>query len=433
MATLGAWEGPTYPNSVNPTNRSAFILDDDPVSLRFLSELLEEEGFEVNTAQSLGAAKEALSRKPADTLLLDLMLPDGSGLDLLKELENRFRIQVIVLTAHASVETIADALRLGACDYLTKPIDIGRLKTVLANVIRNSELSAEVIALRAQLKDLGRFGHLVGASPGMRQVYDLISKVGASEASVFIQGESGTGKDLVAQAVHEFSSRSKGPYVPLNCGAVSPHLIESELFGHEKGSFTGADKMRRGVFERACGGTLFLDEITEMPIELQVKLVRVLESETVDRVGGDQPVPMDVRVIAATNRLPEEAVEQGKLRLDLLYRLNVFPICLPPLRERGEDIILLAGTFLGNLNKAHGTAKSLTQESMERLRKYRWPGNVRELKNVIQRAYIVAGDEIQPEHLLENAPLQVQPVGPTLSLIAVKLIGSRAVGGIYRS
>jgi len=267
----------------------------------------------------------------------------------------------------------------------------------------------------------------------MRQVYDLISKVGASEASVFIQGESGTGKDLVAQAVHEFSSRSKGPYVPLNCGAVSPHLIESELFGHEKGSFTGADKMRRGVFERACGGTLFLDEITEMPIELQVKLVRVLESETVDRVGGDQPVPMDVRVIAATNRLPEEAVEQGKLRLDLLYRLNVFPICLPPLRERGEDIILLAGTFLGNLNKAHGTAKSLTQESMERLRKYRWPGNVRELKNVIQRAYIVAGDEIQPEHLLENAPLQVQPVGPTLSLIAVKLIGSRAVGGIYRS
>jgi DNA-binding NtrC family response regulator len=399
-----------------PRTRHALALDDDPHSLRFLSEFLKEEGFEVSLARTVAEAQKILETREVDTLLLDLMLPDGSGLDVLTKLATRSRAQVIMLTAHSSVETIADALRLGACDYITKPIEIGRLKTVLANVIRTFDLSDEILALREQLKELGQFGRLVGASPGMQQVYDRISKVGPSEASVLIQGESGTGKDLVAQAVHEFSHRRRGAYVPINCGAISPNLIESELFGHEKGSFTGADKMRRGVFERASGGTLFLDEITEMPIELQVKLLRVLEAENAVRVGGDQPVAVDVRVLAATNRSPEEAVAAGKLRADLLYRLNVFPIVLPPLRDRGEDVTLLAGTFLGQLNKQHGTAKKLTQASIDHLRKHSWPGNVRELKNTIHRAFIVSGDEIVPENLFEDAPCAIPASGNRLTL-----------------
>jgi len=237
-----------------------------------------------------------------------------------------------------------------------------------------------------------RFGALIGACAAMQEVYELIGLVARSDASIFIAGETGTGKEVVARAVHALSRRSKEAFLAVNCGAVSTTLIESELFGHERGSFTGADRRHRGFFERANRGTLFMDEIGEMPRELQVKLLRVLESSEVTRVGGAEPIRIDVRIIAATNRPLRELVAAGALRKDLYYRLNVFPIVLPPLRERGRDVDLLAEHFLGELNSADGTAKQLTPGSRERLRRHAWPGNLRELRNVIQRAFILAGD-----------------------------------------
>jgi DNA-binding NtrC family response regulator len=270
---------------------------------------------------------------------------------------------------------------------------------VLANVSRTRELKEEIGSLRGELRELGRFGPLIGSSPAMQKVYDLIARVAKTEATILVTGETGTGKELVAQTVHEQSRRHREAFLPVNCGAVSPTLIESELFGHERGSFTGADRVHRGYFERANRGTLFLDEITEMPIELQVKLLRVLESGALNRIGGNEPIKVDVRVVAATNRDAEAAVAKGKLREDLLYRLNVFPIGLPPLRERAEDIELLAEHFLALLNRQEGRQKKFTPAARQRLQEHRWPGNVRELKNLVQRAYILAEDEIGPSAL----------------------------------
>jgi DNA-binding NtrC family response regulator len=240
--------------------------------------------------------------------------------------------------------------------------------------------------------------------------------VAPTEATAFLIGESGTGKELAAETLHRLSKRRKGPYLPLNCGAVSPTLIESEIFGHEKGSFTGAQRQHRGYFERASGGTLFLDEITEMPIELQVKLLRVLETGRIMRVGGDREVEVNVRVIAATNRNPEDAVKDGKLREDLFYRLKVFPITLPPLRDREGDIETLAQYFLHNLNKREGTAKRFSVDTMERLRTHHWPGNVRELQNVVQRAFILGDQEITPDCLPAELGGETQLAGPNLHL-----------------
>jgi DNA-binding NtrC family response regulator len=307
--------------------------------------------------------------------------------------------QVVLITGHASVETAVDALRRGATDYLTKPVDLARLKTILANVARTRELQAEIGSLRGELRKLGRFGPLVGASAAMGAVYDLIARVAPTDATVCVVGESGTGKEVVAQAVHELSRRRKEPFVPVNCGAVSPNLIESTLFGHEKGSFTGAERLHRGVFEQASGGSLFLDEVCEMPLELLVKLLRVLETGTVMRIGGEKALGVDVRVIAATNRVPEQAVQEGRLREDLWYRLNVFPIGLPPLRERAGDIEVLAEHFLGELNGAGQTHKRWSGAARAALQRYAWPGNVRELKNLVHRAYILAEEEIGVECL----------------------------------
>jgi DNA-binding NtrC family response regulator len=238
----------------------------------------------------------------------------------------------------------------------------------------------------------------------MRTLYDMLERVAPTDAPVFLIGESGTGKDVAAQTLHLLSRRAKAPFLPLNCGAISPTLIESELFGHEQGSFTGAERRHKGYFERAHLGTLFLDEVTEMPIELQVKLLRVLETGQVIRIGGDEPIGVDVRLIAATNRDPHQAVREGKMREDLLYRLQVFPIPMPPLRERGGDIELLAQYFLGQLNERHGTSKTWTAASLERLRDHPWPGNVRELKNVVHRSFIMADSEITPSCLPPTWP-----------------------------
>ncbi len=330
--------------------------------------------------------------------LVDLYLPDGSGIDLLKDLELGASTEVVLMTGHADVESAVQALRLGASDYLTKPLDIGRLKSILANVA-SVQPSVQAAAPVSETPEVGRLGLLLGASSPMQALYEMLNRVAPTDASVFLIGESGTGKDLAAQTLHLLSRRTKAPFLPLNCGAISPTLIESELFGHERGSFTGAQRRHKGYFERAHMGTLFLDEITEMPIELQVKLLRVLETGTVVRIGGDQPVEVDVRVIAATNRDPQKAVNDGKMREDLLYRLQVFPIHMPPLRERGDDVQLLADYFLGQLNERQGTGKVFTEEALDRLRSHIWPGNVRELKNVVHRAFIMADNEITPRCL----------------------------------
>jgi len=377
----------------------ALVVDDDPNFLLPLAELVEREGFTTSVASSLKDARALIGSAPPDLILTDLFLPDGKGIDLLADLDTTLPTQVILVTGHASVDTAVEALRKGVTDYLTKPLDLPRLRTVLANVARAHALREEVGTLRAELRKLGRFGSLVGASPAMQKVYDLISRVAPTEATVLVTGESGTGKELVAESVHALSRRRKGPFLPVNCGAISPNLIESELFGHERGSFTGAERTHRGYFERAAGGTIFLDEVTEMPFELQVKLLRVLETASVIRVGAERPQPVDVRVIAATNRQPEEMVAQGKLREDLLYRLKVFPIVLPPLRERGEDVELLVDHFLGLLNSAEGTSKALTRVALQRLRAHSWPGNVRELKNLVHQIFILADDDIGVECL----------------------------------
>ena len=373
----------------------ALLIDDDPTVLSAFAELIAHEGFKTSTAGTLAEARALISEESViDVVLCDLFLPDGSGMDLLKELQGS--TQVILITGHASIDTAVEALRMGVSDYLTKPIDIARLKAVLANILRTQHLQAEIGNLRGELRKLGHFGQLIGASPAMQTIYDMISRVAPTEATVLLTGESGTGKEVVAQTVHDLSRRSQEPFLPLNCGAVSPNLIETELFGHERGSFTGADRLHKGYFERASGGTLFLDEITEMPFELQVKLLRVLETGTVIRIGGEKPIPVDVRVIAATNRRPEEAVAQGKLREDLLYRLRVFPLDLPPLRERGDDIERLADHFLQLLNKEHGTQKTFARATLQRFRGHNWPGNVRELKNLVHRAFILSDAEIAP-------------------------------------
>jgi DNA-binding NtrC family response regulator len=377
----------------------ALIVDDDLGFLLSLAEVVGREGFSTATARSLQEARAEMTSRTPDVLLTDLQLPDGSGMELLTESPGAAAFDVILVTGHASVETAVEALRRGAADYLTKPVDFARVKMVLANLVRTRELKEEIGTLRHELRKLGRFGPLIGASPAMQTVYDMIARVARTDATVLLTGETGTGKELVAEAVHTLSRRHKERFLPVNCGAVPATLIESELFGHERGSFTGADRLHHGYFERANRGTLFLDEVTEMPVELQVKLLRALETGCLTRIGGNDAIRIDVRVIAATNRRPEEAMALGKLREDLFYRLNVFPIDLPPLRERGGDLELLAEHLLDQLNQQEETPKRLTAAAIERLRGYHWPGNVRELRNVIQRAFILAEDEIGPQCL----------------------------------
>jgi DNA-binding NtrC family response regulator len=378
----------------------ALLVDDDLGFVLGLAEAVQREGFTVSTATTLAQAREELARQEPDALLIDLQLPDGSGLDLVPPAEGRLPPGIIFITGHGSVNLAVEALRLGASDFLTKPVDFARVKMALANLGRTRELSREIGSLRGELRRLGRFGSIVGASARMQGVYDLVGKVAPTDVAVLVIGETGTGKELVAETVHAMSRRREKPFVPVNCGAIAPGLIESELFGHERGSFTGADRAHRGYFEKANGGTLFLDEITEMPAELQVKLLRTLETGAVERVGSGEPLRVDLRVIAATNRKPEQAVADGRLREDLLYRLNVFPVSLPPLRERGDDVVLLAEDFLATLNKQReGPPKGITRAALARLKAHSWPGNVRELKNVIQRAFILAPNDIDVDAL----------------------------------
>ena len=306
---------------------------------------------------------------------------------------------MVITAERPTVGSAVEALRAGALDYLEKPIDREQLTRLLRVVTRSHRLRGEVHDLSGQLQKLGRFGEMVGASEPMRRVYDVIRRVAPSDGTAFIIGETGTGKELVARSLHERSSRAAKPFVPVNCAAVSPTLFESELFGHVKGAFTGADKERAGLFEQADGGSLFLDEVTEMPLELQAKLLRVLETGQVSRVGGQRSRELDVRVIAATNRRPEEALAEDKIRQDLLYRLMVLPIVLPPLRERGRDVKLLVRHFVEKAEEELGREIDVSPKALKKLYSYNWPGNVRELANTIQSAALLASDEILPDHL----------------------------------
>ncbi len=404
------------------------LVDDDPETVAWIVEFVRGEGYTIAAADSLRAARIQLTRSKPDVLLVDLLLPDGQGTDLLGDLEPRNSTEVVVMTGHASIETAIDALRAGAADYLVKPVDIERLRGILLRIPKAEQFRQEIGELRDELRRLGRFGHTLGNSPVMHKIYDQFARVAPTSASVLLIGESGVGKELAALTIHELSRRKSQPFLPLNCGAISPQLIESELFGHEKGSFTGADRQHRGFFERAHRGTLFLDEVTEMRPEMQVKLLRVLETGTFMRVGTNEPIAADVRLIAATNRSPERAVAEGQLREDLYHRLNVFPIHLPPLRERGTDIELLAQHFLDQFNAEEHTHKRFSPATIAALYAHRWPGNVRELKNYVQRQFILTDEIIDlpapPEnHLQTPEPsLLTIRVGSTLEEVNRRLI-----------
>jgi two-component system, NtrC family, response regulator HydG len=377
----------------------AILIEDDEATRASLTKLLEREGFLVEGTGTLAQARKLLESSQAGVVITDLHLPDGNGIELLREVRNSSSVEVVLITGFASVETAVEALRLGAFDYITKPVDVTHLKRILGNLHRTLRLREEIDTLRGELRGLGRFGQLVGTSPAMQKVYDLLARVGPTDASVLLTGESGTGKELAAMTLHELSQRRDKPFLAVNCGAIASNMIESELFGHERGSFTGAVQKHSGYFERADGGTLFLDEIAEMQLDLQVKLLRVLESGGLVRVGGEREVPVNVRVLAATNQPPETAVAKKTLREDLYYRLKVLQVTLPPLRERGEDVALLAQYFLQGLNQSSGTQKQLTPAALAKLRAYPWPGNVRELKNVVQAAFILANHELGPDVL----------------------------------
>jgi len=368
-----------------------------------IAALIATEGFTVATAGSLKDARRQMALQEPDVVLLDLVLPDGNGMQLVDEVKALPGAEVVLITGHASVETSVQALRLGAADYLVKPLNVKQLRGVLSRVRRPSTLRTDIGDLRTMLETDGHFGLLWGQSPPMRQVYERIVRVAGTGVTVFITGESGSGKEIVARTLHDLSRRRGKPFLAVNCGAISPTLIESEIFGHEKGSFTGADRQHQGFFERASGGTLFLDEITEMPPDLQVELLRVLETGTFMRVGSTHVLETDVRLIAASNRDPLAAVASGKLREDLLYRLNVFPIHVPALRERPQDVGLIASHFLDEISRREGDVKRFSARALERLAAYPWPGNVRELRNIVHRSYVMALHNVIDDECVPSA------------------------------
>jgi DNA-binding NtrC family response regulator len=393
------------------------VVEDDPGERSDLAEMVAAFNFRVATAADGQEALEKLASFPAKAILTDLMMPRMDGVALLKELAARGdRTPTIVLTAFGSINRAISIVHdLKAFWFLEKPVQPGVMRALLERAIQQSHLVEETDRLSRQLSYQGVLGDMVGDSPSMKEVFSLIRQVAPTTASVLITGESGTGKELVARAIHRLSSQSGGPFVAVNCAALPESLVESELFGHEKGAFTGAAVRSLGCFEQAQGGTLLLDEIGEMPLGTQAKLLRVIEESKVRRLGGANDIPITVRVLAATNRAPDKAIQSRQLREDLYYRLNVFHISLPPLRERKQDIPSIAAALIGNLNEKHDTRVThLSLEVLDRFDAGSWPGNVRELRNVIERAIIVAGEgEIQLQHLpaafMPKPPQSVAP------------------------
>ena len=389
-------------NGLGPDIR-VLLAEDDQQNRTRLAQVIQSWGTTVETASDGQEALDKLAQSPAHVLITDLMMPRVNGFELLKRLQDQNGLlPTIVMTAFGNIETAVKTIHdLGAFWFMEKPVQPNALKVLLERAVAQGRLVEETERLTRRLRYQGIVQDLVGACPAMQQVFSVIQQVAPSKASVLITGESGTGKELVARAIHRLSSRREAPFVALNCAALPESLIESELFGHEKGAFTDAIERRSGCFELANGGTLLLDELAEMPIGTQAKLLRVLEDATVRRLGGKNEITVDVRVIAATNKSPEEAMKNGHLREDLYYRLNVFHLALPPLRERTADIPMLAAALVETLNRKHETrVADIHPDVIEQFQRYRWPGNVRELRNTLERAVIVAGEgTILRQHL----------------------------------
>ncbi len=399
-------------------NLKVLVVDDEVSQRSGLAAMLSAWGMSAETAAEGNEALEKLNDFPADVIITDLNMPGLDGFGFLQRLRDSGEMPpTIVLTAFGNIETAVRTVHeLGAYWFLEKPIQPSSLEVLLRRAGNHAGLRAEKQNLERQLSYKGSLGELVGTSPRMQEIFALLQQAGPSKACVLITGESGTGKELVARTVHALSPRRQGPFVAINCAALPETLIESELFGHEKGSFTGASERRAGCFEVAQHGTLLLDEIGEMPMQTQAKLLRILEDSKVRRLGGKSEFEVDVRVVAATNKVPEEAVRGGHLREDLYYRLNVFHIHLPPLRERKEDIQSIAETLIGDLNRKHDCrVAELSPPVLEAFQRHNWPGNVRELRNVLERAVILAGEgAIEMKHL----PAFLQNRAPAVAVAA---------------
>jgi DNA-binding NtrC family response regulator len=398
------------------------VVDDEENQRRGLTSLITAWGYEVRNAEHGAAALAMLEEWPAQLLVTDMMMPVLDGPGLLQKLKEQAQPPVaIVVTAFGSLETALNTIHeLGAFWFLEKPIDTQALRLLLERALMTRRLSEDKAILERQLSYEGRLGGMVGRTRAMQELFGLVQQVAPTKASVLVTGESGTGKEVLARAVHTLSPRAKGPFVALNCAAMPESLMESELFGHEKGAFTGALERRAGCFELAHQGTLLLDEIGEMPVATQAKLLRVLEDNRVRRLGARTEMEVDVRIIAATNRRLEEAIAKGTFREDLYYRLNVFRLELPPLRERMDDLPLLAETLIHQLNQKHGLrVPGMEEAALLALKRRSWPGNIRELRNVLERAVILAGEgPIRPAHLPpapgEAAPVVSEPAAITI-------------------
>jgi len=381
------------------------VVDDEAGMREFLQIMLEKMGFEVVASPSGEDAINRLENSHFDLIICDLKLPKIGGMEVLrKSKEINPEVPVIMITAFGSPESAVEAMKLGAYDYITKPFKLDEIQLVINKALEKARLLEENIQLRKELKTKYGFDQLVGLSEPMRRIYQLIRQIAPTNSNILISGESGTGKELVAKAIHYNSPRRSHPFLVVNCASIPETLLESELFGHTKGAFTGAYQARRGMFELAHKGTIFLDEIAEMPLSLQAKLLRVIEEKSFRRLGGEEEIRVDVRIITATNRDLEKEVEEGRFREDLYYRLNVIRIHLPPLRERKEDIPILARHFLEKYRRAlNKQIKKISQEAEEILLRYHWPGNVRELENTIERAVsLETGEVILPESLPEK-------------------------------
>jgi DNA-binding NtrC family response regulator len=387
------------------TQEKVLIVEDEENERTGLAELISAWGYRTETAKDGLEGLEKTATWFPGIVVTDFKMPRMDGMELLQRLSDQPQpVAVVLLTAQGSIDVAVDAMKSGAYDFIQKPVDPTRLRQILQNAARQRGTSLELEATRRKLRDSGLFGHMVGGSKSMQEIFHLVEMVAPSTASVLITGESGTGKEMVARTIHEMSPRKSKPFVAINCSAIPETLIESEIFGHEKGAFTGALERRAGCFELAEEGTLLLDEIGEMPAPTQAKLLRVLEDRKLRRLGSKVETAVDVRVLAATNKVPEEAVARGELRGDLYYRLNVFNIHLPPLREHKEDLPQLVEALLNDMNEKHGRKVGGVSDSvLQTFHSYNWPGNVREVRNTLERAVIVCeGGLVEPRHLPPN-------------------------------
>jgi two-component system NtrC family response regulator len=382
-------------------DRRILVVDDSELICQQLSQLLARPDRRIKVAHDGTEALEWLVEGNFSLALVDLKMPKVDGLELVREIRRReLPVTIVIMTGNASIDTAVEAMKLGAYDYLTKPIEPAQLDLLVDRALEDRTLQDEVAALRRGVQRKYSFHNLLGKSPRMREVFARMARIACSPCNVLITGETGTGKELVAQAIHHADRTRTGPLVAVNCAALPEHLLESELFGHEKGAFTGADRQRKGRFEQAQGGTLFLDEIGELPLGMQAKLLRVLQDGTFERVGGTEVIRAGARILAATNVDLAEAVAAGRFREDLFFRIHVVSVDLPPLRERPEDLPLLVGHFLGRLRERGWPAKQFARETLSRLARYEWPGNVRELEHLVEQLLMTTpGAVIEPEHL----------------------------------